>query len=526
MTRIRPQASTVKVPTAAPLSARAAGVLCHLSSLPGPGAIGDLGEEAHRFLDFLAAAGQRYWQMLPVNPVGDGCSPYGSNSSFAGEPLFIDPRGLLRDGLITKTSYAAYVRDSARIGVNATDYRKARALRAPLWREAAARFTQRRGFESTDYQLFREQNANWLETYAAFRVLGERYETEQWWQWPEQHRWLNEHTVAAVAGQHLGAFNYECFLQFQFEQQWQELRERARRRGVSLIGDLPIFVAHASADVWGSPHEFLLTEDGTLRFKAGVPPDYFCPEGQLWGNALYDWDAMARTNFRWWLARFARMLALFDVVRIDHFIGFHRAWHIPGAAKSAKNGEWRPIPGRALFEATQRELGGTPFIAEDLGSVTPEVWQLRDDFGMPGMRVLQFGFGTDEGAAYHRPHGYGENSVVYTGTHDNDTCRGWYRAVKAMSTKRSPVYDLARVDGYFGVKEPEIAAAMIRSAMASTPRTCIVPIQDHLGLGAKARMNIPGVAKGNWRFRLPPKALTPRLAAGMRTLTRATDRMP
>jgi len=404
---------------------RASGLLMHVTSLPGRG----IGADADDFLRFLEAAGQSWWQMLPVGPPGYGGSPYAALSAFAGDEA-LAPRG------------------------------------RPADRPVPA----------------------WLRDYARFRALKDRHGQKPWWRWPKKQ----------VADP--GRVRHYVERQFAFDDAWAALKKRANDAGIRLLGDLPLFVAKDSADVWA--HRGLFDLDAV----AGVPPDYFSADGQLWGNPQYDWAAHERDRFRWWVGRFDRMFELFDAVRIDHFLGLHRVWAVPRRAKTARRGSWRPVPGAKLLKA----VGPRPMVAENLGVVTEEAEALRKRFGLPGMHVLQFSFGPDPRA---RPFWFDEQSVVYTGTHDNDTTRGWLREP-----------DAARAARYLGCAPGELPAGMLRLAWLSRPRLAIAPVQDLLGLGARARMNTPGRADGNWGWRLRRGQLTPRLARELAALTREAAR--
>lgn len=445
------------------LSRRASGLLLHPTSLPG----GDLGPEAYRFVDFLTAAGQTWWQMLPVCPPDPWDSPYQSLSSFAGNPKLISEE----------------------------------KLGAPP-REAFASF---RGGE--EFEEFRRREGAWLNAYARFMALREAHGGAAWTSWGAVEP--DEREV-----------RYHEFVQFIFFKQWAELKAYCGAKGIGLIGDLPIYVAHDSAEVWSNREIFELDERGMPTAVAGVPPDYFSETGQRWGNPIYRWDILKRRRYDWWVARLESMMARFDAVRLDHFIGFHRYWEIPASSRTAKEGEWKPGPGEDLFATVFRKIRHAQFIAEDLGSITPEVEALRERFGMPGMRVIQFMFGPDEGVKKYQPHNFTRKLVVYTGTHDNDTICGWFaaQAVLPGETDAQRALAYAKADG----KEPNWD--MIGLALESKADTAIFPVQDILGLGSEARMNRPGTEVGNWRWRLSPGMLTPEVASRLRALTRQYGR--
>ena len=496
-----------KLPT---LKERRSGLLLHLSSLPGPYYCGDLGKAAYRFADFLAAAGQSWWQMLPVNPIGLGNSPYSTTCSFAGEPLYIDLEGLVKDGLLKKSEIA----EPRAISPGRVYYQKARRYREASLKKAFARFSAGRGnMESAQFTRFLAQHQYWLEDFALFSVLAKNYKTPEWRNWPPDLRRRKPSALSEIQAAYRPELDYIKFLQFKIFVQWSQLKAYLRQLGIGLIGDIPIFVGYRSADVWAAQKYFQLKRDGSRKYVAGVPPDYYCPEGQLWGNPLYNWPALKKDGYKWWIQRVKHITSLFDVVRLDHFIGFYRHWEIKAESSTAQNGRFRKTPGRELFLALKSALGDLPLIAEDLGTVVPGVYALRDEFGLPGMRVLQFGFGNEASAKYHLPFSYCQNSVVYTGTHDNDTVLGWYDEVKKEAKKKKKLYDLKFFHDYLGGDRKNIHWELIREAMKSVANLAIFPMQDILGLDGKARMNIPGKASGNWQWRLAENALSKKLAA-------------
>ena len=477
------------------LERRACGVLLHPSSLPGPHGSGDLGPQAHAFARFLRDAGQTWWQMLPICPADAGGSPYSSDSAFAGDPLLINLDALIRDGLLTDA-----------------DSRPGRGLRADRISFAAvARFRRARLARACDaflsrrlpvaFRRFCERNAHWLEDFALFRALKDAHGGRTWLQWPRAIR-LRRSAALRDARQALaGAIDREQALQFLFDRQWHALRETCRALGVGLIGDLPIFVCHDSADVWAQRELYRLDAAGRPRVVSGVPPDYFSKTGQLWGHPLYDWRRHARDGFAWWIARFRTMFERFDAVRIDHFLGFNRCWAVPGRAKTAMRGVWTPSPGYELFAAVRAALGKPEIIAEDLGLLTPAAAALRDELGFPGIRLLQFAFG--DGARYDQPHNYPRRCVAYPGTHDNETAVGWFRNVSRDRRRgRDGWTTRERALRYLPSEGREIHWDMIRALYASPSDTVIVPLQDVLGLDNRARMNTPATTKGNWRWRI------------------------
>jgi 4-alpha-glucanotransferase len=505
------------------LKDRRSGLLLHISSLPSDYICGDLGKAAYRFADFLKAGGQSWWQMLPVNPIGLGNSPYSTLCSFAGEPLYIDLEALIHDGFLAKPELSK----PQVLPPNRVNYQNARRFREPLLRKAFERFYAKvQCLESPKYNQFQKEQRYWLDDFALFCVFAKKFRTHSWIKWPSN---IRKHKSAALNDARKSFkedLEFIKFLQFMFFVQWFKLKSYLNRLGIGLIGDIPLFVGHQSSDVWAKQKYFRLKNDGAKKFVTGVPPDYYCPKGQLWGHPLYNWNVMQKDGFKWWIQRFRHMMTLFDVVRLDHFIGFHRCWEIRAESKTAKNGRFRKTPGRALFQKLKALLGDLPIIAEDLGTVVPEVYTLRDEFQLPGMRVLQFGFGNDRTADYHLPFSYTPNSVVYTGTHDNNTVVGWYDEAKKDLKKKEKTYNLERIHAYLGVKRTEIHWEMIREAMKSVANLCIFPVQDILGLDANDRVNIPGTAKGNWRWRMEDNRLGNRLARRLKKETQTFNRLP
>ncbi|MBN9121441.1 MAG: 4-alpha-glucanotransferase [Planctomycetes bacterium] len=478
-----------------PRPARAAGVLLHPTSLPGPYGIGDLGPAARAWVDRLASAGQTWWQVLPLNPPGAGDSPYSAFSAFAGSPLLISPDDLAADELLRGDDLAA-----AHLPPGRVDFARVAVTKGALLARAWERFRDGAAPRlRAELDAFASAN-DWLDDYALFTAIKERAPEGVWTDWPTE---LVERQPAALKrtrAELADAVGRHRFVQFVFSRQLAALRRHAAARGVRLLGDMPIFVAGDSADVWAGPHLFLLDAHRRPKFVAGVPPDYFSATGQRWGNPLYDWEAMRRDGFAWWAARVRAALAQVDAVRLDHFRGFEAYWEIPAASPTAQIGRWVEAPGQELLATLRTALGAAPlpFVAEDLGVITPPVDALRANFGLPGMRVLQFAFG---GAVEERflPHAFDRNAVVYTGTHDNDTTRGWYEALTAG--ERAAFYRYA----------PEAARdpvwALIRLGLGSVADTAVAPLQDVLDLGGEARMNVPGTATGNWRWRVTAEQL-------------------
>lgn len=500
-----------------PLHERSSGVLLHPTSLPGGGDFGDVGPEAFGFVDRLRAAGQSWWQTLPVCPTDETGSPYVSSSTFAGNPLLISPDRLAEEGLLSRKDLEA---SPALAG--GAEYAQAIRTRESLLEKAFLAFANGGGPDAA-YEAFREANAGWLEDYARFRALKRAFDGSPWWTWPEDARYRNPDDPAFDENVRRARFE-----QFVFHRHWSALRDYAAQSGVGLIGDIPIYVAHDSADVWARPHLFELDEARRPRAFAGAPPDYFNTEGQHWGNPLYDWAAHQEENFAWWKTRLAVSVARFDALRLDHFIGFARFWAIPADAASPGEGAWREGPADALFSALASEFAPLPLIAEDLGAVDEDVHALRERFGLPGMRVLQFAFdGSPENP--HLPHNIPENAAVYTGTHDNDTAQGWFHGADPILRNESPAgFAISRATALrtFGGEPEDIHWSMIRAALKSKAALAVTPAQDVLGLGNEARMNRPGVPEGNWRWRMEKDAWSEEAQERLLGMTRRSGRAP
>lgn len=493
------------------LDRRASGMLLHVTSLPGPHGSGDAGPEARRFIDWLAAAGQTWWQVLPTGPIDPAGCPYIGFSAFAFNPLLISLELLRRDGLLTRAQAAPMKTKRA----DRVDFPAVSRFREQRLRQACERFfAQRKGRAA--FEKFCAAQARWLDTDALFFAIRESCGCKPWWRWPAALR-RRDPAALREAGETLAEdVRYFRFTQFIAAQQWGDLRRYATRRGVGIIGDLPIFIAHDSSDVWANPGLFDLRADGTCRVVSGAAPDDFSRSGQLWGHPLYRWAVHRRDGYTWWTRRFARLFELFDAVRIDHFLGFNRYWEVPGRAKTARHGRWKRGPGAHFFDTVLPKLGPCNIIAEDLGLLVPGAVKLRDRFNFPGMRVVQFAFGSDDG--YHAPHNCPQTSVVYTGTHDNDTVAGWYRGASPADRRRALAYT--------GGTAKTIAADLVRVVATSPANLAVYPAQDLLGLGRAARMNVPGTIQGNWRWRLTPGALDRPLAAKLRELTALVGRTP
>ncbi len=454
------------------LDRRRAGVLLHATSLPDA-THGALGQAARSFVDWLAAGGFSVWQLLPLGPVGPDRSPYFARSNHAGDPGLIDLATLAAAGLL----------DAAALG---------HAPRATLLAEAALALTARGGAEREAFLRFRERSAHWLGDYALYMAIQAREEGRPWWEWPEPLRRREPAALAAALAALAGPVAELEAGQYFFHSQWHALRDYAARHGVRLFGDLPIYLAPDSVEVWAQAELFELDADGRPTVVAGVPPDYFAVDGQRWGNPLYRWAAHEATGFAWWLERLRAQFELYDLVRIDHFRGLEAYWAVPAGAPTAATGEWRPAPGKALLARAREAFGGLEVVAEDLGVITPEVERLRDGFGLPGMRIAQFGFDGDAGNL-HAPHNWTARSVCYTGTHDNDTTAGWFATLDRGAQQF--------VADYLGCTLAEAVGALVRTVLASVALLAVVPMQDLLGAGSEARMNTPGTLEGNWRWR-------------------------
>jgi 4-alpha-glucanotransferase len=467
---------------------RKSGVLLHPTSLPGDYGIGTFGEEAYRWIDRLGESGQRLWQILPLGPTGYGHSPYQSYSAFAGNPLLIDLQLLQKEGwLVENISGKRFDFDESRV-----DYDWVAAYKMPLLKSTYLYFLEHAGREEmARLESFCDEERVWLEDYALFMALKKEYRGKVWYTWDEAIVRRDPEALARMRERLKEEIGFQKFLQYLFFKQWKALKRYANGRDVEIVGDLPIYVSEDSSDVWANARLFQLGDDYRPTRVAGVPPDYFSATGQRWGNPLYDWEAMEKEGYAWWLLRIEKSLALYDIVRIDHFRGFEAYWSIPAEEETAVNGEWVEGPGHRFFEAVKARLGRLPIIAEDLGIITPEVEKLRDDFDLPGMKILQFAFDGNAGNLY-LPHNDVPNSVIYTGTHDNDTTVGWFETIE----NRAYVLD------YLDSREKGIHWAMIRAALASVSVMAVFPMQDLLGLGSEARMNTPGRPDGNWCWRM------------------------
>ena len=492
---------------------RGAGVLLHPTSLPGPYGVGDLGPGAHRFVDWLALAGQSLWQVLPLAPTGYGDSPYQALSAFAGNPLLVSLEELVRSGWLEPAEVAG----APPATPERVDYAAVGPWKAALLRRAAERFEARaRPAEREELEAFRAREAGWLDDLALFLAVKERHGGAAWTRWDPQLARREAGALAAARRELAAEVRAQVFSQWAFDRQWASLREHASRAGVALMGDLPIYLAHDSAEVWARRELFRLDPRGEPLAVAGVPPDYFSATGQLWGNPLHDWAAQAAGGFGFWVERLRANLRLYDLVRLDHFRGFEAYWEVPAGASSAERGRWVEGPGAALFEALEAALGRLPLVAENLGVITPAVEALRRRFGLPGMAILQFAFGDDPQADSFLPHNYARDLVAYTGTHDNDTVLGWWASEAGPGSTRTAAQVAAERShalAYLATDGREMNWTLLRAVYASVADRAVAPLQDLLGLGSAARMNVPATASGNWRWRFRAEALGPELAA-------------
>lgn len=485
---------------------RASGILLHPTSLPGPYGIGDIGPSARRWVSFLASAGCQYWQILPLGPTGYGDSPYQAFSAFAGNPYLISPDHLLEEGILTEEDLS----ERPNFPSERVDYGPVIQWKVELLNKAYKRF-QEGEFQGLKAELahFQASQAAWLEDFALFMALKEVHGGAPWPTWETGLRDRHPDALLEARKRYTQEVEKQIFRQFVFFRQWEALKEFAHKQGVQIIGDIPIFVAHDSADVWSHPDLFYLDQQGNPIVVAGVPPDYFSPTGQLWGNPLYRWDVHAAQGYSWWIERFKGVLAMVDVVRLDHFRGFAGYYEVPGNATTAERGRWVTGPGKPFFEAIQKALGELPIIAEDLGVITPDVVELREHFELPGMKIFQFAFDSGPDDPF-LPHKYTQNMVVYTGTHDNDTARGWYERVSEEDR------DFFR--RYMDRDGTNVAWDMIRGAWMSVANLALAPMQDFLNLGNEARMNYPGNPSGNWAWRMQEGAASEELARRIREL--------
>ncbi|HET7892684.1 MAG TPA: 4-alpha-glucanotransferase [Candidatus Sulfotelmatobacter sp.] len=503
---------------------RSSGILLHISSLPGGHGIGDLGDSAHEFVEFLAASGQKIWQVLPVSPTGYGDSPYQCFSAFAGNPLFIDLKALREQGILSAQDLAG----APNFADEQVEYARVIAFKQGLLSKAGRTFLadsnhpERHAFES-----FCKNNRSWLDDYALFMACKTAHNEVAWVYWEAGIRQRSPAALTEWRQRLSTEIAVHKFAQFEFFRQWEQLRAHCGRCAIKIMGDIPIYVAHDSADVWSHPELFRLDDEGNPTAVSGVPPDYFSATGQLWGNPLYRWDVSAASGHQWWIDRVRGSLKLFDLVRLDHFRGFEAYWEVPGGATTAAGGKWVKGPGAQLFQSLLDALRELPFVAENLGVITPEVEGLRQQFGFPGMSLLQFAFGNDPQGPSFRPHNYSRELVAYTGGHDNDTTVGWWTSAGVGESTRT-ADDISRerafTRAYLGFQDEAVNWVFIRTVMASVANLAIIPLQDVLGLGSEARMNLPGTLSGNWRWRYKAKALTEEMRDRLRRFAIVYDR--
>jgi 4-alpha-glucanotransferase len=502
---------------------RSSGILLHPTSLPGPYGIGDLGPQAFAFADFLKSSGQSLWQVLPLGPTGYGDSPYACYSAFAGNTLLISPDLLVKDGLLKRSDLPVAPQDADQV-----EFALVHELKDQLLQTAYENYRKTTGTGvKVAFEDFDQRSADWLTDYALFRALKNAHGGSAWNTWEAELVRRDPGALTRAREELRDEIEAQKFYQYLFFRQWFALKKYCNKQGIKIIGDLPIFVAHDSSDVWTNPEQFKLDQNGVPIVVAGVPPDYFSATGQLWGNPLYNWDHMLRDGFRWWIQRMNAVLHVVDMVRVDHFRGFAACWEIPGGDTTAERGRWVEAPGRELFMAIRNALGDLPIIAEDLGVITPDVVALRDEFRFPGMRILQFAFGSDT-KNIDLPHNYIANVVAYTGTHDNDTTVGWFGSVAGTGSTR----DDQQIERerkfclqYLNSDGTEIHWDFIRTVWASVANTAVVPLQDVLGLGTEARMNLPNSTEGNWSWRFVSGALTPAIEARLKRLTELYGRV-
>lgn len=493
------------------MNSRKSGILLHITSLPSPYGIGDLGPGAGEFADFLLRSGQSIWQILPLNPSSPICgnSPYCSYSAFAGNPLLISPELLVHDGFLLESD----IENPPRFRDDRVDFGAVADYKNSLLRTAAARYcpAHRRddGFES-----FCFENAWWLDDYALFAGLKDHFHGRSWNRWPSEARDRAPEALAAWKEVLEDRILEHKFCQYVFFRQWERLKRCCNAEGIEIMGDIPIYVSYDSADVWANPEIFRLDDNREPALVAGVPPDYFSITGQLWGNPVYDWDVLRQTRYEWWIRRMEHNLTLFDRVRLDHFRGFVSYWAVPASEVTAVNGEWMNAPVRDFMNTLCQRFPGLPIVAEDLGIITPDVREIMDHYGFPGMKILHFAFGDDVATNPYAPHNYQANSVVYTGTHDNNTTRGWFRKEATPKEKKN----LGRYVGR-DVGDDDVHWELIRLAMMSVARIAVTPMQDFLGLGEESRMNMPSVVHGNWEWRMPPGQAGDALAEAVSEMT-------
>jgi 4-alpha-glucanotransferase len=502
---------------------RSSGILLHPTSLPSAYGIGELGPEAHRFADFLRDAGLRIWQVLPLGPTGYCDSPYQCFSAFAGNPLLISLDTLVVRGYLDSGD----LESRPEFPAGQVDFGAVIAWKVPLLRHAFRSFQRSSPAEREAFAAFCERHSSWLDEFALFMALKETHDNVAWTLWDADLALHQPDAIQRARNQLRDEIECHKFIQFEFERQWRELKAHCGRTGIRIMGDLPIYVALDSADVWANRELFELDESGWPKVVSGVPPDYFSATGQLWGNPIYRWEAHAETGYAWWIARLHRSLEMLDLIRLDHFRGFEAYYEIPAGEMTAINGAWVKGPGAALFEALENALGRLPVVAENLGVITPEVEALRTRFGFPGMAILQFAFGSDPQAPDFKPHNYPRHLVAYTGTHDNDTAVGWWTSTAgagSIRTSAEVAEEMEYARRYLNTDGHEINWVMIRTLLASVADTVLFPLQDVLGVGSEGRMNLPGTSSGNWRWRFRQEDLTPAMSARLKQLVETFER--
>ncbi|MEM5785879.1 MAG: 4-alpha-glucanotransferase [Syntrophobacteraceae bacterium] len=499
------------------MSLRRSGVLLHITSLPSNFGIGDLGRGAYDFVDFLAEAGQTIWQVLPFSPSSQGCgnSPYCSFSAFAGNPLLIGLEPLVEDGCLEKADLTRLPLFSA----DFTDYNHATRFKYQILEVAFEKF-QTMQDRRCRFEEFLSENAQWLDDYALFTAIKEHFGGASWSEWPHDIRNREEAALQKWRSDLADRVMREKFHQYVFFQQWMALRNYCAGKNIQIMGDIPIYVSYDSSDVWSNPHLFKLNEEKKPIAVSGVPPDYFSETGQLWGNPVYDWSVLKDSAFSWWIARLEQNLKYLDLVRLDHFRGFVSYWEVPASETTAVNGKWIDVPVREFFDSLLRRFPYLPIIAEDLGIITPDVKEVMERYSFPGMKVLHFAFGGDTTTNPYIPHNHVKNCIIYTGTHDNNTSRGWYEQDATSREKEC-------IEAYLGrrIDADNVSRELIRFAMMSVANTAIIPMQDFLGLGPEARMNTPSTTFENWSWRVRAEQLTPALAESILELTKLYARM-
>ncbi|HYG00926.1 MAG TPA: 4-alpha-glucanotransferase [Chryseosolibacter sp.] len=496
---------------------RSAGILLHITSLPSRFGVGDIGPAAFAFADFLAEAKQNYWQLLPLSPTGKAqqYSPYSASSSMAGNTLLISPELLAFDGLLSITD----LKNSEIRNTGKCDYRYAEKIRKKLFHKAFKSFQKQSSDMAKDFEVYKEREAMWLTDFALFEVLKNKNGSKPWYEWDKEEMQRKPAAMSRASNKFSAKIEQIKWLQFIFDRQWSSLKTYCTEKEISLFGDLPFYVSHDSVDVWANKDFFAVDEKGKLKGVAGVPPDYFNADGQLWGMPVFDWDALEKQNFKWWIDRLRKNIELFDIVRLDHFRAFADYWEVPASERTAKNGSWKRGPGSPFFKSVRDQLGYLPFVAEDLGDINDAVHKLRQQFNFPGMKILQFAFGGDFPMSGYLPHNYTSNFVAYTGTHDNNTTKGWYRKDLSKIERNN-------INDYLGKKvdATNVSLELIRIAYGSVARSVIVPMQDVLNLNESARMNTPASVKNNWLWRMKSKEMPEQAGHVLRTLSELYDR--